>query len=409
MAEAVPFYNMSTVKGYKPHNNQRVIHDSINHGAYKYYVLNIGRQFGKTLLGINQMLWWAINDKGCSIAWVTPVYKQSKKVFDEMERVTRASGLFEFHRSDLWIKGFGSTIQFFSGEKPDNIRGNTFDYLIIDEMAFTRAELWDEVLSATVLVKGKKVIFISTPKGRNHFHRLAMQHNYDERYKYFQFTSYDNPLIDAQDLDERKRSLPDHVFRQEYLAEFVDNASGLFRNVQSCIRTAEPGGKAYGGLDIGRADDYTVLTIINADGHMVAVYRWRHMEWSSIIDQVEARIKQHNALTLVEVNNQGDVFYEMLAKRCRNNIEPWITSAKSKPVLIEDLAVAFEQQAIGVLNERWLLDELEAFTYIYNPSTRSVRYAAPDGLHDDGVISLALAWHCRKAYSKRGVYRVMRV
>ena len=68
-----------------------------------------------------------------------------------------------------------------------------------------------------------------------------------------------------------------------------------------------------------------------------------------------------------------------------------------------------EQAAIKVHNERWLLDELEAFTYIYNPTTRSVKYAAPDGLHDDGVISLALAWHCRKAYSKRGQYKVMRV
>ena len=193
------------------------------------------------------------------------------------------------------------------------------------------------------------------------------------------------------------------------MAEFVDNASGLFRNVQACIGTGTSTSKMYAGLDIGRADDYTVLSVINSDGHMVAVYRWRHMEWSQIIDQVEARIKQHNALTLVEVNNQGDVFYEMLAKRCRNNVEPWVTSSKSKPVLIEDLAVAFEQAAIMVHDERWLLDELEAFTYIYNPSTRSVKYAAPDGLHDDGVISLALAWHCRKAYSKRGQYKVMRV
>ena len=409
MAQAALCNVMKVVKGYKPHANQRLIHDSINHGPYKYYVLNIGRQFGKTLLGINQMLWWAINDKGCNIAWVTPVYKQSKKVFDEMERVTRASGLFEFHRSDLWIKGFGSTITFYSGEKPDNIRGNTFDYLIIDEMAFTRSELWDEVLSATVLVRGKKVLFISTPKGRNHFHRLALQHNYDERYKYFQFSSYDNPLIDGQDLEERKRSLPDHIFRQEYMAEFVDNASGLFRNISACIGTGQPTAKMYAGLDIGRADDYTVLSVINSDGHMVAVYRWRHMEWSQIIDQVTAKIKLHNALTLVEVNNQGDVFYEMLAKSCRNMVEPWVTSAKSKPQLIEDLAVSFEQAELRVHNERWLLDELEAFTYIYNPATRQVKYSAPDGLHDDGVISLALAWHCRKAYSRRGVYKVMRV
>jgi len=223
---------MATIKGYTPHEKQKQIHYSINKESYKYYILNIGRQFGKTMLGINQMLYWAINHKGCSIAWVTPIYKQGKKVFDELEAVTKNSGLFEYNRSDLTISGFGSKIQFFSGERPDNIRGNTFDYLIIDETAFTRSELWSEVLSATVLVKGKKVIFISTPKGKNHFYQLSMQHNYDERYKYFQFTSYDNPMIDKADLDERKRSLPDHIFRQEYLAEFIDNASG---NLQQSI------------------------------------------------------------------------------------------------------------------------------------------------------------------------------
>jgi phage terminase large subunit-like protein len=396
------------IKGYKPHDNQRLIHDSINHGEYKYYALNIGRQFGKTMLGINQMLYWAINDRGCNIAWITPVYKQSKKVFDEMEKVTRGSGLFEFHRSDLWIKGFGSTIQFFSGEKPDNIRGNTFDYLIVDEMAFTRAELWDEVLSATVLVKGKKVIFISTPKGRNHFHRICMQHNYDERYKYFHFTSFENPLIDHQDLEERKRSLPDHIFRQEYLAEFIDNASGIFRNVKECIGKGEKTAKMYGGLDIGRADDYTVLTIMNDKGEQVAVERWRHEEWSRIIDRVADAIRKWNALTLVEVNNQGDVFYEMLQQKCRNLVEPFVTSSASKPVLIEDLAVSFEQKEIRILDHQWLVDELEAFTYIYNINTRSVKYSAPDGMHDDGVISTALAWHCRKHYSKRGQYKILR-
>jgi phage terminase large subunit-like protein len=397
---------MSVIKGYKPHQKQREIHNSINHEPFKYYALNIGRQFGKTMLGINQMLYWAINNRGCNIAWVTPVYKQSKKVFDEMERVTRASGLFEFHRSDLWIKGFGSTINFFSGEKPDNIRGNTFDYLIIDETAFTRPELWDEVLSATVLVKGKKVIFISTPKGKNHFYRISMQPNYDDRYKYFHFTSFDNPLIDHHDLEERRRSLPDHIFRQEYLAEFIDNASGLFKNITT--RKGERTAKMYGGLDIGRADDYTVLTILNDKGQEVAVERWRHQEWTSIIDKVADRIKSFNALTLVEVNNQGDVFFEMLRNRIKNLIEPFTTTSKTKPIIIEDLAVAFEQGDVTIVDEQWHRDELESFTYIYNSNTRSVQYSAPSGMHDDSVISLALANHCRKHYSKRGQYKVIR-
>jgi phage terminase large subunit-like protein len=383
---------MATIKGYTPHAKQKEIHNSIINESYKYYILNIGRQFGKTMLGINQMLYWAINHKGCNIAWVTPIYKQSKKVFDEMEKVTKSSGLFEYNRSDLTISGFNSQIQFFSGERPDNIRGNTFDYLIVDEMAFTRPELWSEVLSATVLVKGKKVIFISTPKGKNHFYQLSLQPNYDNRYKYFHYSSYDNPMIDAEDLEERKRSLPKHIFEQEYLAKFIDNASGLFKNVDSCvIKTAESTQKLFGGLDIGRADDYTVLTILNKNYQMVYVQRWRQQEWSKIIDEVATKIREYNAEIFVEVNNQGDVFFEMLQNKVYNNVQPYVTTTATKPIMIEDLAVHFENKDIGILNENWLVDELNAFTYIYNEKTRRVQYGAPQGVHDDGVMSLALA------------------
>lgn len=397
---------MAAIKGYTPHSKQREIHNSIKNDNHKYYVLNIGRQFGKTILGINSMLDWAINDKGCNIAWVTPIYKQGKKVFDEMEKATVKSGLFEFNRSDLTIKGFGSTISFFSGERPDNIRGNTFDYLIIDEFAFTRPELWDEVLSATVLVKGKKVIFISTPKGKNHFHKIALQHNYDDRFKYFHFTSYDNPMINPLDLEERKRSLPTHIFKQEYLAEFIDNSSGLFANVRDCISIPNQSNQYYGGLDIGRADDYTVLTIVNENNQLVYCDRWRHDEWTRIIEKVSIQINNYNAKVYVEVNNQGDVFYEMLKKLVGSKIYPFVTTSKSKPILIEDMAVLFERKDISILNINWLIDELESFTYIYNQNTRNVQYSAPQGVHDDSVISLALAIQSVKQLKNKGSYAV---
>lgn len=235
-----------------------------------------------------------------------------------------------------------------------------------------------------------------------------MQHNYDERYKYFQFTSFDNPMIDHKDLEERRRSLPDHVFKQEYLADFIDNASGLFKDVRDGIGDHQPKGKAYAGLDIGRADDYTVLTILNESGEMIYVNRWRHDDWHRIIDKVASIILQYKATTLIEVNNQGDVFHEMLRERCRNYIYPFTTTSKSKPPLIEDLAVAFEQHEIKIIGEQWLIDELENFTYIYNPTTRSVQYSAPVGLHDDGVISTALAWHSLKHYRVKGKYHILR-
>lgn len=399
---------MSTIKGYKPHPRQLQIHNSIRNEPYKFYTLNIGRQFGKTMLCINQFLDWMINDAGTKGAWVSPIYKQSKKVYKEMKKATEKSGLFEYNDTDLIISGFGSTLQFFSGERPDNIRGETFHYLVIDEMAFTRPELWTEVLRATVLVKGKKVVFISTPKGKNHFHSLCLQHNYSDQYKYFHFTSYDNPMIPSEEIDSIRRELPDHIFRQEYLAEFMDNASGLFKNVRQSVGNPKSSGTKYFGLDIGRADDYTVITIQDKSGHVLDVQRWRHDEWSKIIDKVAQVIKKWNATGYVEVNNQGDVFYEMLRSKVGNLAQPFTTTTKTKPMIIEELAVDFEQGNIVMPEIDFLIDELEAFTYIFDPRTRRVKYSAPEGVHDDCVMSLAICNHARLNLSRKGQYFVVR-
>lgn len=394
----------STIKGYKPHSKQKEIHDAINNESAKYYVCNIGRQFGKSLLAENQSLYWLINDKGCDVGWVSPIYKQCKKVYDEIKRATLSSGLFQYNDSDLIIKGFGSKLQFFSAERPDNIRGNTFDYLICDEFDFMKSNTWEEVLQPTVLVKGKKVLFISTPRGKRMMYKLSLLRHSDERFRYFQYSSYSNPMIDAREIDAIRQTIPEHIFRQEYLAEFLDGATGLFKNVRESVGVAQNVGKLYGGLDIGRADDYTVLTIGTKQGGVVLTERWRHDEWSKIIDKVAVKIKEYNANCYVEVNNQGDVFYEMLKKKVGNLISPFTTTSKSKPIMIEDLAVSFEQMELTIPNEEYLIDELEAFTYIFDAKTRHVKYSAPEGIHDDSVISLALYNQARKNLAMRGKY-----
>lgn len=396
-----------TIKGYKPHEKQRILHDSINNENAKYYALNIGRQFGKSLLGENQCLYWAINDKGSMVGWVSPIYKQSKKVYNELKRATENSGMFTYNDTDLVIKGFGSTIQFFSAERPDGIRGFTFDYLICDEFDFMKPNIWEEVLQPTVLVKGKKVVFISTPKGRRMMFKFKQLSHEDDRYKYFHFTSYDNPMIDPREIDAIKSTLPDHIFRQEYLAEFIDGGTGIFKNVRDCVLKGGSGNN-YGGVDVGRADDYTVLTIENEQGQEVFCERWRHDEWSNIVDKVSKKIKEYGANTYVEVNNQGDVFFELLKAKCGNLVQPFVTSTKTKPVMIEDMAVDFEQKEVTTIGEEWQIDELESFTFIYNPKTRNVKYSAPEGMHDDYVMSKALCGQARKHLSKKGKYFILK-
>ncbi len=388
---------------YTPHENQEKIHKAINEGSQKYYALNIGRQFGKSMLAMNQLYYWLINDPGCKCAWVSPIYKQAKKVFDEMVEAFADTGLIQKNSQDLTITFGKSTLQFFSAERYDNIRGFTFDYLVCDEFAFIDAEAWTEVLRATVLVKGKKVLLISTPKGKNHFYTIYNLEHTNPQYKSFSMTSYDNPLIDPREIDDARLTLPDHIFRQEYLAEFIDDAGSVFRNITECVKPIGSGSRKFFGLDLGRADDYTVLTITDERDAEVLCKRWRHTDWSTIISEVVNELNTHKPKGYIESNGAQDAIFEMIQKKVnygKSNILPFVTTAKSKQTIIEDLIVCFEEKSIGILGHDFQKHELEVFTYEYNLKTRSIRYSAPTGLHDDYVMSRALATHAKKTMFK---------
>ena len=392
---------------YKPHKNQRTIHDSINNESFKYYVLNIGRQFGKSMLAENQCLYWALNSAHITIGWVAPTYKQAMKVFLEIEKAFSDSDLMKTNKSELTIKFDNrSTIQFFSSEKYNNIRGFTFDYLVCDEIAFQAEASWSEVLKATVLVKGKKVLLISTPRGKNHFYRMYLSglNDVNKVYKSFKFTSYDNPLINPAEIDEAKANLPPHIFKQEYLGEFVDDSSVVFPKPIILNEAIKPD-KNYAGVDVGRADDYTVVTIINSSGQMVDVQRFRHTSWENIVNQVAVIINKYNADTYVEVNGVGDPIFEMLRDKTKK-VRPFVTTNKSKQDIIEQLIVDMQNGLIKFQNEDWLIQEFDVFTYDYNPKSKVIKYSAPAGFHDDGVMSVAFANKARKDLIHSGKYTV---
>jgi hypothetical protein len=382
---------------YNPHAEQAKIHEAINKGTQKYYVLNIGRQFGKTMLAMNQLFYWMFNEKGCKCAWVSPIYKQSKKVFDDMVNAFADSDLIHKNASELTITIGRSTLQFFSAERYDNIRGFTFDYLVCDEFAFMDEAAWTEVLRATVLVKGKKVLLISTPKGKNHFYQVYNLQTENPQYRSFTMTSYHNPLINPTEIDDARSTLPDHVFRQEYLAEFLDGGASVFGEL-NINEAPENLYRHYAGLDVGRADDYTVLAIYNEKGQMVFIERWRQMEWTNIVQQAVKHLNRFKPQLLVEVNGVGDPIFDLVRKAYKfGRVEPFVTTSKSKQEIIEDLIIANSDGKVSFLNEDWLINELKMLTWEYNPKSRSVRYAAPAGFHDDGVMGSAIGYHAFKS------------
>lgn len=352
---------------------------------------------------MNQAYYWAMNNPGCKIGWISPTYKQAEKVYDEMARAFD-NNLIKTNASKLIIETCGSTIQMFSSERYDNIRGFTFDYEIIDEAAWQQEEAWTTVLRATVLVKGKKVIFLSTPRGKNWFFNIFNLSGLESQYKSFKMTSYDNPFIDPKEIDAARLTLPEHIFRQEYLAEFLDNGAGVFSSLT--IKEPNPSDNYFAGIDLGRADDYTVLTILNDKAQMVYCERWRHTTWGSIVNDLKRVLERYNASALIEVNSIGDVVFDSL-KQVYSDIAPFVTTSKSKQDIIEGLQVSIQNKEITFLDIDWLIKEFNVFTYEYNPKTRSIKYSAPSGHHDDGVMSCAIAYHCLKNFNKHREFNYM--
>jgi len=402
-------------QGFTPHIKQRDMIQGILNSESKYHVACVGRQFGKSLMAINLSLYWMINDGPCKVLWVSPVYSQSNKVQKEMMQAIGASGIVKncnYSENYITLKN-GSEIIFRSAEKYDNIRGMTVDYGVLDEASFMKEDAWKEAIRPVFMVRGKKVLFISTPKGKNWFYELFQLAQSEDYPQYVSYTgsSYDTPYIDSQEIEDAKKTLPENVFQQEYLAKFIDSGGEVFTNLDKNLMPnwGPINSKIYCGIDLGKQEDYTVATFINSAGQVVEIYRANAQEWSTMTREIIEGIKKYNATVMVEVNSIGDVIYEQI-KKVWQDTHPFITTSKSKNEIIEGLILDVNESNVMIPNSQlfpWLLNELEVFTYDYNPKTRSIRYGHPTGLHDDCVISLAIANYNRKQNRSLGTYAVM--
>src|SRR3990167_7035651 len=101
-------------------------------------------------------------------------------------------------------------------------RGKKNDFIIPDEVASYRNFWtgWKEVLRPTLTDTQGEGLFLSTPKGYNHFYDLCNLELIDTDYKSFHYTTYDNPHIPVDEIEKAKKELTEDRFAQEYLADF---------------------------------------------------------------------------------------------------------------------------------------------------------------------------------------------
>jgi len=404
------------VLGFTPHIGQAKAIETIFRPT-KYVTVRTPRQWGKTMLGINLLLFWAINDKGSKIMWVAPTYQQSTKVMKELISIIADSGIIKsknMSENEIHLKT-GSTILFRSAEKYDNLRGYTMDYMIVDEAAYIRDEAWKSALKPIVLIKGKKVVFFSTPRGRNFFYELDKMGLDPDSTQYSSFQGHysDNPFVDPAEIESARKTLPAHIFKAEYEGQFVEGDTQVFQiqKANEFARWPQPQGKVYCGIDLGRADDYTVATFIDSTGQVVDIYRANLKDWSEMTAECLKRIKKWNATAMVEINSIGDVIFEQIKKQW-SDTHPVFTSTKTKPDMIEGLIVDLNNEVVRIPSAELfgpLRFELDIFEYNYSPRSRTIQYSAPSGMHDDCVMSLAIANYNRKQNKTLGQYAVSSV
>ncbi len=403
-----------TIKGPKLHEGQKRVVKLLE-GPAKYIAVVAPRQTGKTFTAMQALLYWAINDRGCKIFFCSPTYSQAKKVMEDLHNAIVESGIVEsYNKSDFTLKlKNGSQIMFKSTERVDNLRGYTGDYMVVDESAYHQEDAWSSVLKPIMLVKGKKVLFISTPSGNNWFKRMydAGQDPDQPDYASCRMHYTENPYLDIKELEEARRSLPEHIFASEYEGTFTESGQTVFADTTRNQFDAwpKPIGKVYCGVDLGRANDYTVATFMDGEGNIVDIYRNNLQDWSVMIQEMLVKIKKWNATVMVEQNSIGDVVVELIKKQWRDT-HPFATTSKSKNEIIEGLAVDLNNVDIKIPSSELfsaLQFELSIYEYDYSPKTRTIRYNAPQGFHDDCVMSLAICNHNRKQNKTLGTYHYM--
>jgi len=244
--------------------------------THRFRVVNCGRRFGKTFLSVWEMFAVAIAKNDSRVAYIAPTYQSARDIaWNELKRITMPIQV-SVNESRLEVKvknqhGGESLIVLRGWESIDTLRGQAFDFIVLDEVAHYRNfwEHWQEVIRPTLTDRKGEALFISTPKGFNHFYDLFNMQAKDNDYKSFHFSTYDNPHMPREEVDKAKQELTEDRFAQEYMADFRKTEGLVYKefNRSKHIFDGEVSrvAKHFAGVDFGFTNPAAVISILKDD------------------------------------------------------------------------------------------------------------------------------------------------
>jgi len=385
------------------------------------------RRSGKSKTALNQQIQRTQLTKGVYYYFL-PTYRQAKAVIWDalIKEHVPPQIVTKINDSELAIYYRNGSVQRFAGcEDVDKHRGiNPID-VVFDEYSEMPEEIWTAIIQPVLRENHGTATFIYTPKGKNHSWKLLQlaSDNPSEWYSSVK-TVKDTEVFTEAELDEIKRNTPQALFEQEYMCSFVEGAGQFFRRIRQNTydqqRPLPEQGDFQLGVDLAKYQDWTVITPFNLNfGIAYPQERFNQVDWNLQKARIEAAARRHHAIDTGETaliwpdsTGVGDpVVEDLKARGLRIGGEEgkgYKFTETSRLNLLNNLAILLEQDKVKIPSDEGLIGELEAFKYELTDRGK-IRIGVPEGMHDDRVMSLALACWGYSGPVKPDTYTMNRV
>jgi len=383
------------------HSKQREIFFGSNE---KKKIIAKGRRFGLTKGYANRAIEYLVDGVSPGL-WVDTVNSNIDRYVERyfypiLKNLPQKYWKWRQQRKELEV--FGNKLDMRSADRPELIEGFGYKFIMMNEagIILRKEYLYYNTILPMTLDYNPDFYIGGTPKGKGLFFELATKANdptnTDQRF--FRFTSFDNPYLSEEDKQKLIDEIPQSIQEQEIYADFKEDSSAVFRNIEACshAKPEEPQpGKSYViGVDIARLQDFTVIIVFDMQGNMVHMERFKDIDWRIQKERIKNIAEKFNdGFVWLDSTGVGDPIFQDL-QGMGLNIEGYKFTNESKKQLIQSLMIALEQEEINIFSKehpegKVLHTEMGIFEYEMTSSGR-IRYQAPEGHHDDCVMSLAL-------------------
>jgi len=371
----------------------------------------MGRQVGKTTTIAMKAIYLAYTNSNVTVLITSPSLRQSVIMFDRIaafvyfapqlrNRILRAT------RTLIHFENWSRIIALPCSE--NLLRGFTANVCICDEASFMPERVITQVIFPMLSTTDGYAIFLSTPWGKDHFFYRAFV---NPAYSVHKVKSSECPLIKPEFLEEMRQNMTREAYLMEYEAEFVEAVNSFFSQalIRSCVELAQkhsvelyasleasiPVAEYYAGVDFGKLQDYSVLTVLRREGDILKLIYMYQFALETSYTQVIGHLVRTNEKfqfrnVLVDQTGVGEPVLEEIRNQGVRNVDGVKFTVETKEELLTSLKIAMEQNRLAIPYHRQLCEQINEQQYEYGKSGH-LQFSHPQNSHDDILWALSLS------------------